>query len=247
MFDYEAPEGLLEGRVVLVTGAGAGIGKAAALSYARYGATVILLGRTTSRLEAVYDSIADQASPEAAIVPLDLARATADDYQQLASRIEAEFGRLDGVLHNAGILGRLGPLGQYNPDTWQEVMQVNVTASFLLTRALLPLLRDAPEASVLFTSSGVARRGRAHWGAYCVSRFATEGLMQTMADEEDGLSQVRANAIDPGATRTAMRASAYPAEDPLSLPAPEEIMPVYLYLMGPDSRGVNGQLFQAQT
>jgi len=126
------------------------------------------------------------------------------------------------------------------------VMQVNVNATFMLTSALLPLLKLSSDASVVFTSSSVGRKGRAYWGAYAVSKFATEGLMQVLADEVDGVAPVRANSINPGATRTDMRAQAYPGENPASNPLPEAIMPVYLYLMGPDSSGVNGQAFDAQ-
>lgn len=246
MFEYQAPDNLLENRVILVTGAGDGIGRTAALTYARHGATVILLGRTTEKLEKVYDEIEQAGYPQPAIVPLNLETATVHDYQELANTLATEFGRLDGLLHNASLLGRLGPLFQYDPDTWQRVMQVNVNAEFLLTRELIPLLREAREASVIFTSSSVGSKGRAHWGAYSVSKFATEGLMQVLADEEDGLSRVRSNAINPGATRTSMRASAYPAEDPGTLPTPEDIMPLYLYLMGSDSLEVNGQTLKAQ-
>ncbi|CAM3702649.1 YciK family oxidoreductase [Parendozoicomonas haliclonae] len=246
MFEYQAPANLLENRVILVTGAGDGIGRAAALTYARHGATVILLGRTTEKLEKVYDEIESAGYPQPAIIPFNLEGAAPHDYDAIADTIAQEFGRLDGLLHNAGLLGRLGPLFQYDPDTWQQVMQVNVNAEFMLTKVLLPLLREAPEASVVFTSSSVGSKGRAHWGAYSVSKFATEGLMQVLADEEDGLSQVRSNAINPGATRTAMRAKAYPGEDPNTLPAAEDIMPVYLYLMGSDSREVNGQVLKAQ-
>ncbi len=246
MFEYQAPEGLLENRVILVTGAGDGIGRTAAITYAQYGATVVLLGRTTEKLEQVYDEIESAGYPQPAIIPLNLEVAVPHDYDTVAEIITREFGRLDGLLHNAGLLGRLGPLHQYDPETWQQVMQVNVNAPFMLTRALLPLLRESSDASVVFTSSGVGNKGRAHWGAYSVSKFATEGLMQVLADEEDGLSRVRSNAINPGATQTTMRASAYPAENPDTLPTPEEIMPVYLYLMGQDSHPINGQVLKAR-
>lgn len=159
--------------------------------------------------------------------------------------IEQEFGRLDGLLNNASILGPRMPMQQIPDDKFAEVMQVNVQATFGLTRALLPLLQLSEDASVVFTSSGVGRKGRAYWGAYAVSKFATEGLMQVLADELDE-THVRANSVNPGATRTSMRAAAYPGEHPDSNPAPEDIMPVYLYLLGPDSKGVNGQALNAQ-
>lgn len=230
----------------MVTGAGSGIGKAAALSFAKHGATVILLGRTTSKLEAVYDTIEHNKWPQAAIYPLNLEEASEDDYQTMAETLTQEFRQLDGLLHNAGLLGELKPISQYNSHTWQKIMQVNLHAPFLMTRELLPLLRKSRGASVIFTSSTVAHKGRAHWGAYSVSKFAAEGLMQVLADEEEGISKVRCNSLDPGAARTSMRASAFPAEDPFSLAAPEDIMPAYLYLMGPSSEGVSGKAFHAQ-
>ncbi len=246
MFEYQAPPDLLKDRIILVTGAGSGIGRTAALTYARHGATVILLGRTPSKLEAVYDEIEANGWPQAAIYPMDLSGATEDDYQQLANTLRETFGRLDGLLHNAAILGALKPISQYDTDNWQKVMQVNISAPFFMTRELLPLLRKADSASVVFTSSSVARQGRAYWGAYCVSKFATEGLMQTLADEEDGISPVRCNSLNPGSTRTAMRAAAFPGEDPANKTTPEAIMPLYLYLMGDDSKNVSGQAFHAQ-
>ncbi len=246
MFEYQAPANLLKDKVILVTGAGDGIGRTAAISFASHGATAILLGRTTSKLEKVYDEIEKAGYLQPAIIPLNLEGATLHDYEEVATMIDREFGRLDGLLHNASLLGRLGPLFQYDPDTWQQVMQVNVHAEFLLTRAMIPLLRAAQSGSIVFTTSGVGNVGRAHWGAYSVSKFATEGLMQILADEEDGASSVRSNAINPGRVRTSMRAKAYPAEDPSTLLVPEDVMPVYLYLMGDDSKGVSGQRFEAQ-
>ena len=237
---------LLAGRVILVTGAGDGIGRAVSLAFAAHGASVVLLGRTVAKLESVYDRIVADGNPEPAIYPMDLEGAVPEEHRQLAERIESELGRLDGLLHNAGLLGSLTPLELYDPTQWLRVMQVNLNAPFLLTRACLPLLKRAGDASVLFTSSGVGRRGRAYWGAYSASKFAVEGLMQILADELEENSQVRVNSINPGRVRTTMRATAYPAENPAELPAPEDIVPPYLYLMGPDSHGVHGQALDAQ-
>ncbi|MCJ8169254.1 YciK family oxidoreductase [Atopomonas sediminilitoris] len=246
MFDYTARADLLQGRTILVTGAGKGIGAAAAKAFAAHGATVILLGRNVEALEHVYDQIEAAGHPQPAIYPLNLETALPHEYDELAATLEREFGHIDGLLHNAAQLGPMAPIEQYAADHWQRVMHVNVNAAFNLTRVLLPLLRLAADASIAFTSSSVGRKGRAFWGAYAVSKFATEGLMQVLADEMDGTSNVRANCINPGATRTSMRAAAYPGENPEKNPSPEDIMPVYLYLMGPDSQGINGQSFDAQ-
>ncbi len=245
MFNYAAPVDLLKGRTILVTGAGRGIGAEAARSYAALGATVLLLGKTEKRLNAVYDEIVTAGHPEPVVIPLDLEKASTEAYQELAAMIEAEFGHLDGLLHNASILGPRTPLEQLAGDNFAKVMQINVNAMFMLNSAMIPLLRLSKDASVIFTSSSVGRKGRAYWGAYAVSKFATEGLMQVMADELDDTS-IRANSLNPGATRTDMRAHAYPGENPLNNPTPAEIMPLYLYLMGPDSTGVTGQAFNAQ-
>lgn len=243
---YLARTDLLQGKTILVTGAGDGIGRAAALCYAQHGATVLLLGRTGSKLEAVYDEIESAGLAKPAIIELDLATATEENYQTLASGLANEFSHLDGILHNAGILGDRRPIESAVYAVWQEVMQVNVNAQFLLTRHLLPLLQAAPAASIVFTSSSVGRTGRAYWGAYAVSKFATEGFMQVLADELENTSKVRVNSLNPGATNTAMRRSAYPAEKPTSNPAPEDIMASYLYLMGDDSAGVTGEAFDAR-
>lgn len=246
MFEYQAPENLLEGRVILVTGAGDGIGRAAALTYAKHGATVVLVGKTTEKLEKVYDEIEASGGAQPAIVPLNLETATEHDYIEITNILENEFGKIDGVLHNAGIIGVRTPIESYDPIIWQQVMQVNVNAAFLLTQTLMPLLHRSEDASIIFTSSGVGRKAKAYWGAYAVSKFATEGMMQILADELDTTTNIRVNCINPGATRTQMRAFAYPAENPDSNPSPEEIMPLYLYLMGKDSHEINGQSLDAQ-
>ena len=243
---FKAPRDLLSGRNILVTGAGDGIGRAAALSFAAHGATVILLGRQQQTLEAVYDAITDAGSPEPVIQVLDLASASDEHFSTLASQLEEELGCLHGLLHNAALLGPRKPLDQYPLKEWREVMTVNVEAGFVLTKALLPALKAAPAASVIFTSSGVGRRGKAFWGAYAVSKFATEGLCQVFADELGSTSQVRVNCINPGATNTRMRRAAYPAEMPTRNPDPADIMPAYLYLMGDASIGVNGRSLDAQ-
>ncbi|GIU29522.1 YciK family oxidoreductase [Shewanella sp. MBTL60-007] len=245
MLEYQAAKDLLKDKTILVTGAGDGIGKAAAIAFAEHGATVILLGKTVKKLEAVYDQIEQAGYPTPAIVPLDLKGATEQNYKDMADTIEEQFGQLDGLLHNASVLGVLGPFEHMTMSTVEEVMQVNVIAEIMLTKALLPVMRKSPSASLLFTSSSVGRQGRAYWGEYAISKFATEGMMQSLADEY-AQTNVRVNSINPGATRTGMRANAYPAENPQTLKAPEEIMATYLYLMGEDSKEVNGQQLNAQ-
>ncbi len=242
---YQPAQDLLTGKVILITGAGDGIGRVAALQCAKHGATVVLLGRTGAKLEAVYDEIEAAGGPQPVIFEADLLTATRSDYDALADSIADSFGKLDGLLHNASLLGERSPLANYKIDLWQEVMQVNVTAALLLTQALMPQLEAAEAASVIFTSSGVGRQGRAHWGAYAVSKFATEGMMQVLADELENISTIRVNSLNPGATRTKMRASAYPGEDPGVLKTAYDIMPIYLYLLSDDSLGVNGQALSA--
>jgi NAD(P)-dependent dehydrogenase (short-subunit alcohol dehydrogenase family) len=238
--------GEFKGRVVMVTGAGSGIGRAVSLALAEAGAEVILLGRTVRKLEGVHAEIQKLGAPEASIVPLDLERALAADYEAVAAAIETRYGRLDGLLHNAALLGTLTPIEQYDVPTFMRVMHVNLTAEFVLTRQLLPLLRASQDAALLFTSSGVGNKGRAYWGAYSISKFAVEGFAQVLAHELEGTSAVRVNVIDPGKVRTHMRRQAYPSEAPESLPVPESLTAAYLALLGPASRGVTGGRFGAQ-
>jgi len=241
MFDYSPSPTLLADRIILITGAGDGIGRAAAKSFAAYGATVILLGRTTRKLEAVYDEIEQAGHPQPAIYPMNLEGASPNDYESLANTLETEFGRLDGLLHNAALLGTLTPLEHYDVSTWYQLMQVNLNAPFLLTKACLGLMKQAKEASIVFTSSNLGRKGKAYWGAYSVSKFGIEGMMQVLADELEANTAIRVNSINPGAVRTRMWKEVYPGKEPETVQLPETIMPLYLYLMGPDSREVNGQ------
>jgi NAD(P)-dependent dehydrogenase (short-subunit alcohol dehydrogenase family) len=243
---HQPASGEFAGRVVMVTGAGSGIGRSVALALAAAGAEVILLGRTVRKLEAVHAEIVALGGPEPSIVPLDLERALAADYEAVAAAVQKRYGRLDGLLHNASLLGALTPIEQYDVPTFMRVMHVNVTAAFVLTQHLLPLLRASKDATVLFTSSGVGKRGRAYWGAYSISKFAVEGFTQVLAHELEGTTTVRVNVIDPGKVRTAMRRQAYPSEAAESLPTPESVCAPYLALLGPASQGVTGQRFSAQ-
>ena len=210
MLNYSAPDSLLNNKTILVTGAGDGIGKSASLHYAKLGATVILLGRTVKKLEAVYDLIVAQGGPQPAIVPLDLKGATRQNYKDMATTIENQFGKLDGLLHNASVLGHLEPFKQISEDIWQEVMQVNLNSQFNMTQALLDVMLKAPSASVIFTTSTVGSKGRAFWGSYAISKFATEGMMQVLADEYDNydliasplVAQERACALRPSLRKT---------------------------------------------
>ncbi len=241
--DFQAAPNCLQDRVIIVTGAGDGIGRTAAITFAAHGATVVLVGRTIQKLEMVYDEIEAAGHPQPAIYPINLEGASAKDYEDMAQALFDEFGKLDGLLHNAADLGERTPISNYAPDTWLRVMQVNVNAPFMMTRALLPLLEKSDNGSILFTGSSVGYEGRAFWGAYAASKAAAENLMQTLAQELDGTTRIRANSVNPGATRTRMRAAAYPAENPQSVKAPDDLMPLYLYLMGDASVGVSGEQF----
>ena len=246
LIDYEPKPGLLDGRVILISGASAGIGAALARRSAALGATVIMLGRSVPRLEAVYDEIEQAGGPRPGIFVMDFLTAGGPQYDQLFEAVAGEYGRLDGLVHCAGILGDRSPIEQHDISVWHQVMQVNVTAPFILTQAMFPLLRRSGDASVIFTSSGVGRSGRAFWGAYAVSKFATEGMMQVLAAEVGDGNPIRCNAVNPGATRTAMRRAAFPGEDAEKLRTPEQVLGPYLYLLGPESRSINGLSFDAQ-
>lgn len=243
MQEYHPSPGLLKDRVILVTGAGDGIGAAVAQAYAKFGATVILLGRTQKKLEKVYDLIEQAGYTQPAIYPLELQLATPKDYKILAATIAKEFGRLDGLLHNAAVLGTLTPIEHYDNRLWAHVLHVNLNAPFMMTKACLPLLKKSKEASVIFTSANVGYKGQAYWGAYAVSKAATENLMEILSEELEVNTSIRVNSIDPGRVRTRMNSLAYPGDDPASIPAPKDITAVYLYLMGPDSEGVTGERF----
>ncbi|MBX3703550.1 MAG: YciK family oxidoreductase [Steroidobacteraceae bacterium] len=234
------------GRVILVTGAGDGIGQALAFALARQGATVALLGRTQRKLERTYDRIVADGGPAPALLPFNLETAAAPEYDALHDALDREFGRLDGLAHVAGILGVLSPVEHYDVPTWCRVLHVNLTAAFILTQTVLPLLRRSRDASIVFTSSGVGRHGRANWGAYSVSKFGVEGLMQVLAHEMSGTTSVRVNSVNPGPVRTAMRRQAFPAEDPERLVRPEAVVGPFVYLLGPASRDVNGRSFDCQ-
>jgi NAD(P)-dependent dehydrogenase (short-subunit alcohol dehydrogenase family) len=238
--------GLLAGRCILITGAGSGLGRALSLACARAGASVILCGRSGAKLDRVYDEIEAMQAPQPAIAMLDLAAATAAEYDNLAKTIGSEFGKLDGLVHAAGLLGDRTPLEQYDVPTWCKVLHVNLTAPFILTQVLLPALRKSPDASVIFVSSGVVQNQRPFWGAYAVAKSGLESVRSMFSQELEGEPNIRVNSVNPGRMRTAMRAAAYPAEDPNTLPAPESVSGVFLYLLSASSRGIDGQYIEAQ-
>lgn len=242
----DPPNDLLKDKVILVTGAGDGIGRAAAKTFARFGAHVVLLGRTREKLEAVFDDISNNTNTNPVIVPADLRYLADENAMALADSIQDSFGHLDGLLHNASTLGQMLPLAHYPKSTWDEVFAVNVTATAVLTRHMLPLLDLSAAATVVFTSSGVGRKGRAYWGAYAASKFAVEGMMQTLADETETAGRIKVNSLNPGGTRTAMRALAYPAEDPATLPTSEDHMDLYLYLFSALGRRHHGEALDAR-
>ena len=236
----------LQGRVIAVTGAGDGIGRAVALAAAGHGAQVVLIGRTVKKLQAVHRDIVAACGDVATIAPLDLEKALAGDYDTLAAAILERYGRLDGLVHCAGLLGAMTPIEQYDVPTWCKVLHVNVTAAFVLTQVLLPVLRKSADASVIFSSSSVGRQGRAYWGAYAVSKFAVEGLGQVLAAEMQGSGPVRVNVLNPGATRTLMRRQAFPSENADALATPDQVAPAYIALLGPSGARLDGQSLDCQ-
>lgn len=244
--NFKAQANCLKNKIILITGTGDGIGATAAKTYAEYGATVILLSKTEKKIVAIYDEIVNAGHPQPAIITLNLEDATADDYAGLAHTIESEFGHLDGLLHNAAMFEGLSPIAQFDNTLWDRIVKVNLQAPFLLSQAMIPLLNKSQSASMVFTSSGVAHKGRAYWGAYGVTKAAGDNLMGILADELELSTPIRVNSIDPGRVRTRMRALAFPGEDPMTIPAAEEIMDAYLYLMSEDSKEVNGKIISCK-
>ena len=237
---------MLEEKIILVTGAGDGIGKSAAISYASRGATVILLGKTKTKLEKVYDEIEESNYPTPLISLMDFSKADGNDYQELVDNLIKDYKQLDGLLLNAAILGDRSPIEQYDVAKWVETIHINLTSQFILIKTLLPALRNSNNASVLFTSSGVGRVGKAFWGAYAVSKFGVEGLCQVLSDEHSNDKSIRFNCINPGAVQTNMRKEAYPLENPNDLLHPDEIMDKYVWLMSDESKDIDGQSINCQ-
>lgn len=243
---YQPPKDILKGRVILITGSSDGIGKAVALAAAEHGAQVVLHGRNVRKLEGVYDTIVNAGHPRPSILPLDFEKAGPEEYEKLVAALEQEFGRLDGLLHNAAMLGERAPIEHHDVAKWMRTIHVNVNVPFILTRSCLPLLKRSADPVILFTSSGVVPRPRPFWGSYLVSRWATEGLMHMLAQELENQPAMRVNSINPGKVRTNMRLQAYPAEDRNTLPEAHTIVGPYLFLLGPDSKGVQGQTIECQ-
>ena len=237
---------MLEEKIILVTGAGDGIGKSAAISYASRGATVILLGKTKTKLEKVYDEIEESNYPTPLISLMDFSKADGNDYQELVDNLIKDYKQLDGLLLNAAILGDRSPIEQYDVAKWVETIHINLTSQFILIKTLLPALRNSNNASVLFTSSGVGRVGKAFWGAYAVSKFGVEGLCQVLSDEHSNDKSIRFNCINPGAVQTNMRKEAYPLENPNDLLHPDKIMEKYVWLISDESKDIDGQSINCQ-
>ena len=246
VYEKKFPSNLLEGKVILISGAGSGIGRQIAKSFSEYGAELILLSKSIDKLETLYDEINQVQVNNLTIHPLDFETADEEDYEDIFNAIRDEHPKIDGLINNAGILGEKKPLEQFNYDSWKKVLKVNLYASFLLTKNLMPLLKNSNNGSIIFTSSGVGRKGKAYWGAYSISKFATEAMMQILSEELENTSSIRVNCVNPGAVRTSMREAAYPAENPASNPLPIEIIKPYLYLISDMSLGVNGQSIDAQ-
>lgn len=244
--NYQAPLNHLKDRVILVTGAGQGIGRTAALAFAAQGATVILLGRKVKKLEAVYDEIEAAGGPQPLIFPLNLEKAGEEEFKALAEGIHQQLGRLDGILHNASRFDNLSPLEIQTVEQFNGMLKTNLVAPFAITKACLPLLKRAPDASIIITSTTAGHHPAAYWGAHAISNSAAETMVKIWAQEMETFPNMRINTIVPGPVQCPQRKLSHPGEMHAHLPKAEAIMPLYLYLMGHDSAGVSGQVFEAQ-
>ncbi len=243
---YTPPGDLLRDRVILVTGASSGLGRAASLAYARHGATVALLARDEQKLEAVYDEILAAGGAEPAMFPFDLSVADDRDLETLAGTIGHHLKRLDGLLHSAHSFFSLTPLALQNLDQWLSLFRVNLIAPFALTRACLPLLKEAPDASIVFTGDNHGHEPAAYWGGYAISKSGLEALTRIWADEMENTPQLRINTLIPGSVASPMRARTHPGLPLDTPPSIGQILPYYLYLMGPDSASMRGQILPCQ-
>ena len=230
----------LRDRVVLVTGATGGLGRATSLAAAAAGATVVLLGRKVRRLEALYDEIEKRGGPQPAVYPMDLSGAAPRDYVDLAAAIERECGRLDGIVHAAAHFDGLQPFDQQKPDEWLRTQQVNVTAPFQLTQAAMPLLRNAGDAAIVFVLDDPVRTGKAFWGGYGVAKHALAGLASIVHEETEN-TRVRTHAVLPGPMRTVLRRAAYYGEDTLMHPEPDYAAQFVVWLLGADGAAMRGK------
>lgn len=242
----ESPRLDLSERVVLITGASGGLGHALACACASRGATVVLHGVVVRKLEAIYDEIVGAGQPEPTILPLDFATATPGAFDTAAGAIQAQIGRLDALVHTAAFLGSLGPLEHQAADAWQKAYAINVGAAMALTRACLPLLSRAPDASIVFTLDTHAYEPRAYWGAYAATKAAVATLAATLADETENRPNLRINAVVPGPIRSPLRMLTHPGEDRASLPSPEAIVPLYLHLIAGQSKSESGMRIDAR-
>ncbi|MGD9591246.1 MAG: YciK family oxidoreductase [Candidatus Berkiella sp.] len=230
----------LKDQVILITGAGSGIGRSLAMHAAQMGATTILLGKTLKHLETLYDEIMANNYPEPAIHPLNLLQAQPKDANELATSIQNLFGRLDAIIHNAGCTGPITPLEHLAPQKWIDVIQLNLNVPFLLTHALLPLLHLSSKASILFTSANESTHAKAYWSAYSASKFGIMGLAQSLHEELEN-THIRVNTINPGVVRTNLRIKAYPGIDPLTFTSSDDVVPYYLYLLSEQGKHIRGK------
>jgi NAD(P)-dependent dehydrogenase (short-subunit alcohol dehydrogenase family) len=238
----------LTNQVILITGAGGGLGSTAALALAKHGAHIILLDKNIAKLEAVYDAILTvNAASQPVIYPFDLAGANENDYQELANRIDQEYGSLQGILHSAVEFSAFSPIATQTTKDWGHTLNVNLNAPFILCRVLLPVLQKSEHASIVFTSDSSARNAPAYSGAYGVSKIAMEGLAKILAEEYEASGKIRVNTFIPGPIDSPLRKRAYPAEDKSKFPAMKSLAPIYLYLFGSESIGITGQAIDART